>query len=264
MTTGGTTERSGGLTAWAPHTVPGPGVELTPAQELALALRHLDDLGWCENLTGHITLQTGDDETASGDRFLVNPWGLWWAEVTAADMLTIDGDGRVVDGALDVTPAVHIHTELHRTRPDATVVVHNHPPYASALAAIGELPDLVHQNSSILTDEMVLVTDYDGEVDQPALGADLADAIGGASVALLVSHGVIVTAPTMAEAVYKSVLFERTCMLHWLVRAMDRAPIPIAATHQRQLKASLIERAAPVYWNGVVRALVASEPEVLR
>jgi len=264
MTTGGTTERSGGLTAWAPHTVPGPGVELTPAQELALALRHLDDLGWCENLTGHITLQTGDDEAASGDRFLVNPWGLWWAEVTAADMLTIDGDGRVVDGALDVTPAVHIHTELHRTRPDATVVVHNHPPYASALAAIGELPDLVHQNSSILTDEMVLVTDYDGEVDQPALGADLADAIGGASVALLVSHGVIVTAPTMAEAVYKSVLFERTCMLHWLVRAMDRAPIPIAATHQRQLKASLIERAAPVYWNGVVRALVASEPEVLR
>ena len=74
----------------------------------------------------------------------------------------------------------------------------------------------------------------------------------------------IVTAPTMAEAVYKSVLFERTCMLHWLVRAMDRFPIPIGVTHQRQLKASLVERAAPVYWNGVVRALVASEPEVLR
>ena len=260
MTTGVTSPRSGGLAAWAPHTVPGPGVELAPGQELALALRHLDDLGWCENLTGHITLQTDVD----GDRFLVNPWGLWWAEVTAADMLTIDGDGRVVEGALDVTPAVHIHTELHRTRPDATVVVHNHPPYASALAAIGELPDLVHQNSSILSGEMVLVTDYDGEVDQPALGADLSRAIGGASVALLVNHGVIVTAPTMAEAVYKSVLFERTCMLHWLVRAMDRSPVPIAVTHQRQLKASLVERAAPVYWNGVVRALVASEPEVLR
>jgi ribulose-5-phosphate 4-epimerase/fuculose-1-phosphate aldolase len=264
MSTGGTTDaqaaRTGGLAAWAPHTVPGSGVDLTPAQELAVALRHLDDVGWCENLTGHITYQQG----AAGDRFLVNPWGLWWAEVTAGDLLVIDADGAVVDGALDVTPAVHIHTELHRTRPDATVVVHNHPPYASALAAVGELPDLVHQNSSILSGEMVLVTDYDGEVDQPALGADLAAAIGGASVALLVSHGVIVTAPTMAEAVYKSVLFERTCKLHWLVRAMDRSPIPIAATHQQQLKASLVERAAPVYWNGVVRQLVAREPEVLR
>jgi ribulose-5-phosphate 4-epimerase/fuculose-1-phosphate aldolase len=252
----GSDQRSGGLAAWAPRAVPGPGVDLTAAQELAIALRHLDDVGWCENMTGHITVQ-------QGDHFLVNPWGLWWAEVTTSDLLTIDADGAVVAGAWDVTPAVHLHTELHRKRADAAVVVHNHPPYASALAAIGELPDLVHQNSSILADELVLVTDYDGEVDQPTLGAELADRIGDASVALLVSHGVIVTAPTIEEAVYKSVLFERTCMLHWLVRAMDRAPVPIASTHQKQLKASLIERAAPVYWHGVVRALVRDEPEVL-
>ena len=249
-------ERTGGLAAWAPRAVPGPGLELTPAQELAIALRHLDDVGWCENLTGHITVQQGDE-------FLVNPWGLWWAEVRAGDLLTIDGDGGVVAGEWDVTPAVHIHTELHRRRPDAAVVVHNHPPYASALAAVGELPDLVHQNSSILADEMVLVADYDGEVDKPALGAELAASIGDASVALLVSHGVIVTAPTIEEAVYKSVLFERTCHLHWLVRAMDRTSIPIAPTHQKQLKASLVERAAPVYWHGVVRAMVRDEPEVL-
>ncbi len=236
--------------------MPGSGVDLAPAQELAIALRHLDDLGWCENLTGHITYETPDG-------LLVNPWGLWWAEVRAIDILTIDTDGVVVAGEWDVTPAVHIHTELHRGRPDAVVVVHNHPPYASALAAVGELPDLVHQNSSILADELVLVDDYDGEVDKPYLGAELAARIGDASVALLVSHGVIVTAPTMAEAVYKSVLFERTCMLHWLVRAMDRAPLPIAPTHQKQLKASLVERAAPVYWDGVVRQLVSAEPEVL-
>jgi len=250
------TARTGGLAAWAPRAVPGPGVELTAAQELAIALRHLDDAGWCENLTGHITVQ-------QGAQFLVNPWGLWWGEVRASDLLTIDADGAVVRGEWDVTPAVHIHTELHRRRADAAVVVHNHPPYASALAAVGELPDLVHQNSSIVADELVLVSDYDGEVDQPTLGAELAERIGDASVALLVSHGVIVTAPTIELAVYKSVLFERTCMLHWLVRAMDRVPIPIAAAHQKQLKASLIERAAPVYWHGVVRTLVRDEPDVL-
>jgi len=249
-------ERPGGLAAWSPRAVPGPGIVLTSAQELAVALRHLDDVGWCENMTGHITVQQGDD-------FLVNPWGLWWGEVRARDVLTIDADGEVVAGEWDVTPAVHLHTELHRKRADAAVVVHNHPPYATALAAVGELPDLVHQNSSILADEMVLVSDYDGEVDQPTVGADLADHIGDASVALLVSHGVIVTAPTIDEAVYKSVLFERTCMLHWLVRAMQRTPVPVAPPHQKQLKASLIERAAPVYWHGVVRALVRDEPEVL-
>jgi ribulose-5-phosphate 4-epimerase/fuculose-1-phosphate aldolase len=249
-------DRPGGLAAWAPSAVPGPGIDLTPAQALAVALRHLDDVGWCENLTGHIT-------SSVGDHILVNPWGLWWREVTAGDVLTLDGDGGVVAGTLDVTPAVHIHTELHRRRPDAGVVIHNHPPYASALAAVGELPELVHQNSSILAGELVLVSEYDGEVDSPGLGAALAARIGGASVALLVSHGAIVTATTMAEAVYKAVLFERTCMLHWLVRAMDGKSIPIPPAAQAQLRASLVERAAPVYWDGVVRRLVREEPEVL-
>jgi ribulose-5-phosphate 4-epimerase/fuculose-1-phosphate aldolase len=73
----------------------------------------------------------------------------------------------------------------------------------------------------------------------------------------------IVTAPTLAEAVYKSVLFERTCMLHWQVRALGSKARPIPETAQRQLKASLIERAAPVYWNGVVRDLLPRQPEVL-
>ena len=251
-----TNDRAGGLAAWTPRLLPGLDRELTAAQELAIALRHLDDVGFVENLTGHITV-------AEGDGFLVNPWGLWWAEVRARDMLTIDADGQVIDGDWDVTPAVHIHTELHRRRADARVVVHNHPPYAVTLAAIGELPDLVHQNSSILAGEMVLVDDYDGEVDAPHLGAALADMIGDASVALLVSHGVIVTAPTIAEAVYKSVLFERTCMLHWRVRALGEHPRPIPPSAQRQLKSSLVERAAPVYWHGVVRQLLAVEPEVL-
>jgi ribulose-5-phosphate 4-epimerase/fuculose-1-phosphate aldolase len=249
-------ERPGGLAAWAPRAIPGIGQPLTAAQELAIALRHLDEVGFVENLTGHITV-------ADGEHFLVNPWGLWWREVRACDILTIDTAGRVVTGDWDVTPAVHIHTELHRQRPDAQVIVHNHPPYAATLAAVGELPDLVHQNSSILSGEMVLVDDFDGEVDAPHLGAALAGMIGRASVALLVSHGVIVTAPTLAEAVYKSVLFERTCMLHWQVRAYGGKARPLPATAQRQLKTSLIERAAPVYWNGVVRDLLARLPEVL-
>ena len=38
---------------------------------------------------------------------------------------------------------------------------------------------------------------------------------------------------------------------------------PIAAPFRTQLKASLVERAAPVYWDGAIRQLVATEPAVL-
>lgn len=221
-------------------------------------MRHLDVAGFSENMTGHVTWQP-----PGADTLLVNPWGYWWREVSAADILEVDLDGRVVAGSWDVTPAIHIHTELHRRRPDARVVVHSHPMYAAVLAAVPELPDLVHQNSSILADQMVLVDDYDGEVDTPLLGGALADAIGDASVALLVSHGVIVTAPTMQEAIYKSILFERTCEMHWRLRAFGERAAPIAPVFQRQLQASLIERAADVYWDGAIRQLVAAEPDVL-
>jgi hypothetical protein len=114
--------RRGGLEVWAPSVVPPIGVELSNEQALAVAFRHLAAIGFPENMAGHITWQL-DGQT---DMF-VNPWGLWWQELTASDICVVDSDARVVRGRWDVTPAIHIHTELHRVRDDARVVIHNHP-----------------------------------------------------------------------------------------------------------------------------------------
>ena len=101
--------RRGGLEVWAPSKVPPIGVDLTDEQQLAIAFRHLADIGFAENMAGHITWQP-DGQT---DMY-VNPWGLWWQELTASDICVVDEDARVVRGRWDVTPAIHIHTELHR------------------------------------------------------------------------------------------------------------------------------------------------------
>ena len=147
-----TTEvRRGGLEVWAPSKVPPIGVDLTDEQQMAVAFRHLADIGFAENMAGHITWQPD----GQSDMF-VNPWGLWWQELTASDICVVDEDARVVRGRWDVTPAIHIHTELHRLRPDARVVIHNHPYYVSLLAALGMLPDLVHQTGSLFLDDMYL------------------------------------------------------------------------------------------------------------
>ena len=67
---------------------------------------------------------------------------------------------RVVEGKWDVTPAVFLHTELHRARPDAAVIVHDHPYYATLLASMGETPRIVHQNSCIFDGELAFVDEY--------------------------------------------------------------------------------------------------------
>lgn len=252
------TPREGGLGTWAPSVMPPIGVDLDDEQSLACAFRILAREGFSENMAGHITWQR-----PGSDRMLVNPWGLWWDELGASDICEVDYDTKVTAGRWDVTPAIHIHTELHRVRPDARVVIHNHPYYASVLAALGILPELVHQTGSMYLDEMVFVTEYAGEVDSPLLGQELADLIGDARVAVLGNHGVIITGSDIIDATYRAASFERTCRLAYDVLVTEREPLQMHRAAMVGMKASLLERAADVYWSGAVRALVRERPDVL-
>jgi ribulose-5-phosphate 4-epimerase/fuculose-1-phosphate aldolase len=249
----------GGRAAWAPRVMPPVGIDLTVPQALAAAFRILSAGGFSENIAGHITVR--DDESGN---LWVNPWGLWWDEVTASDICVVTPDAEVVGGKWDVTPAIHIHTELHRRRGDAAVVVHNHPYHSTVLAALGMLPDVFHQTGCIFEGELAFVDEYTGEVANAALGADLASRIGDASVVVLANHGVIVTAATIEEATYKSAAVDRQCRLAFdvlLGSGAGRAATTVAPELRAAMKASLLERAAEVFWNGWIRRLLREQPE---
>jgi len=245
-------------TGWVPRSMPPVGIELSENQRLAAALRILAAEGCSEHMAGHITVAE-----ASG-RLRVNPWGLWWDEVTASDICVVDGNGTVTEGKWDVTPAIHIHTELHRRRADARVVVHNHPFHVTVLSALGMIPDVLHQTGCLFDQETGFVDEYTGEIDSASLGAGLADRIGDATVVVLANHGVIVTAPTLAEAAYKTAAFERQCRLahHVLLgAAAGREATTIPPALRPAMKSSLLDRVSEVYWNGWIRRLLRTEPE---
>ena len=250
--------RRGGLEVWAPAKTPPIGVDLTDEQQMAIAFRHLAGTGFAENMAGHITWQP-EGQT---DMY-VNPWGLWWAELTASDICVVDEDARVVRGRWDVTPAIHIHTELHRIRPDARVVVHNHPYYVSLIAALGSLPELVHQTGALFLDDMYLVEKYDGEIDAPWRAAELAQQVGSANLIILANHGVIAMGRNLAEAVYRAVSIERVCQLAYDVMVTGRTPTKMNRGDMVGMQASLIERAAHVYWAGAARMTIKADGSVL-
>jgi ribulose-5-phosphate 4-epimerase/fuculose-1-phosphate aldolase len=250
--------RRGGLKVWAPSVVPPIGVELSNEQALAVAFRHLAGIGFAENMAGHITWQLDGQSD-----MLVNPWGLWWAELTASDICLVDSEARVVRGRWDVTPAIHIHTELHRAREDARVVIHNHPYYVCVLAALGRLPELVHQTGALFLDDLCLVGAYDGEIDSPARAADLAARIGCANLTILANHGVIATGHNLAEAVYRAASIERVCKLAYDVMLTGKDPVTMNWSDMAGMQRSLIERAADVYWAGAARMTIKADPDVL-
>ena len=98
--------RAGGSAVWSPKVTPPIGRDLTPEQELACAFRILARGGFSEDIAGHITWARDDGS------LMINPWGLWWDEMTASDVCRVDYDGKVLSGKWDVTPAFHIHTEV--------------------------------------------------------------------------------------------------------------------------------------------------------
>jgi ribulose-5-phosphate 4-epimerase/fuculose-1-phosphate aldolase len=237
---------------------PGPGIgsELTVRQQLACALRILAP-EWQENLSGHLTWATDDGG------MWVNPWGVWWQEVRATQIIRLDADGSVVEGDWDVTPVVAMHTELHRARPDATLIVHNHPYFATLLSTIGEMPRMVHQNSCIFDGELAFIDEYEFTEGVDA-AQSLAEQAGKASGVLLAHHGALVTAPTVEELCYKATTFERMCRFTYDILRAGREPIELPAAERAAMQAVLKGSALRAYWEGAVRLLLAREPEVLQ
>jgi ribulose-5-phosphate 4-epimerase/fuculose-1-phosphate aldolase len=248
---------AGGRAEWEPSVMP-PIPELSDRQKLACAFRILARSGFTENIAGHITMRAEDREG-----LWVNPWGLWWEEVTASDVCRVDDDGNVLEGRWDVTPAIHIHTELHRRRSDARVVIHNHPYHTTVLAALGLLPEMVHQTTAMFSGEMVFVDEYTGEVGTGALGAELAERIGSASVVVLANHGVIITGPTVEEATYRAATIDRQSRLMYDLVTSGRPYALVPEKYLVPMKASLLERGTDYFWGGAVRSLLRDRPEVL-
>jgi ribulose-5-phosphate 4-epimerase/fuculose-1-phosphate aldolase len=249
---------AGTETSFKPRAMAPIGVELTERQKLACLHRILAGLGFNENMAGHVTM-TAD---AAGNLW-ASPWGLWWDEVRASDLGLVSPDGELLDGPWDVSPAIFVHTELHRTRPDARVIVHNHPYHATLLATMGRLPEITHQAACMFDGALALVDEYQGQVLDQDDSAWLAERVGAADGVILVNHGALVVGSSVEEATYRSATFDRMCRLTADALVSGLPTQAIAAEHRVALKDAFRAHALDAYWNGAVRLLLADDATVL-
>ncbi|WP_420620265.1 class II aldolase/adducin family protein [Candidatus Poriferisocius sp.] len=245
-----------------PRVMPGLDQPLTVPQKIACAARILDAEGYALDVAGHITVVRDDADDGS---MWCTPYGLWWNEVTASDILMIDADGEVLEGRWDVTPAVFIHTEMHRARPDARVVIHNHPYYGSLLSTMHKLPEITDQQACMFDGDIALFGTYTGGVDNAAGGQEMADAVGSATAVILANHGVLIAGETTEQAVYRASNFERVCRLNYDAMQAGQIPVPVPPDQRPTLKAAVNSHHMTVryFWEGAVRRLLREAPEVL-
>jgi ribulose-5-phosphate 4-epimerase/fuculose-1-phosphate aldolase len=194
---------------------------LTQARvDLAAALRCAARHGLNEGVCNHFSMAVPGRD----DLFMVNPMGLHWSEVTPADMVIADYDGNVIEGKYPVEhSAFFIHGRIHRGNSRATVVLHTHMPYATALTSLrdGRI-EMCTQNAFRYWNRIAYDDDYAGVALSEAEGDRMCQALGDKDILFLRNHGVIVSGPTVAKAYDDLYYLERAAMVQVLAMQTGR------------------------------------------
>lgn len=234
-----------------------PVPELTPPQEMALCARMLWREGYDDHLSGHITYRD-DDGT-----ILANPFGLPWDEFRASDVMRIDIDGKVLEGQWTVTPAITLHTEMHKARDDVRWGVHNHPVWGTIWCNVQRIPPVYDQTSAELIDDIALHNEFDGPVQEVANAEKCVEAMGEKQVALLANHGVFVLADTVAKLYHRASTLEWRCRNAWRTETLgDGVELkPDVARSFGELFDTPI--GFPGLWEAMVRRELRLDPTIL-
>ncbi len=195
--------------------------------DLALALRAAERHGLCEGVCNHFSVMLPD----ASERFLINPRGLHWSEVGEGDIVMVDAQGARLAGHHAVEPtAMFIHAAVHRIARKACVL-HTHMPYATALTLTEAraLDTTLSQNAMRFHGRVAIDAAYNGLALDASEGERIARAMGGADVAFLGNHGVVVCGERIAWAYDDLYYLERACLHEVIAASTGRRLMPVDA-----------------------------------
>ena len=228
--------------------------------DLTAALRNASRMNLGEGICNHFSLAV----PGQPGHFFINPQGFHWSEITPADLLVVDAQGRKVSGKHSVEPtAFFIHSAIHRGNAHAACVMHTHMPYATALTVIqGGRLEWASQTSLKFINRVAYDENYQGLALDNAEGERMCRAMGSADVLFLANHGVIVCGPTVSATFDDLYYLERACMLQVIAAGAGKplrlVPDAIAAKTARQMNQE--SQQAALHLNALKRLLDRDEP----
>ncbi|MEL6365609.1 MAG: class II aldolase/adducin family protein [Pseudomonadota bacterium] len=187
--------------------------------DLAATYRLSALFGWDDLVFTHISVRAPDEGGAH--RFLINPYGLLFDEITASSLVKVDVEGNVVqETPYFVNPAgFTIHSALHMARgEDAHCVLHLHSDHGVAVSAQKAGLQKLTQFSMIVHDD-IAYHDYEGiALDHDERERIIAD-MGTKNLLMLRNHGTLTVGPNCAIAFARMYFLERACRAQVLAQA---------------------------------------------
>jgi ribulose-5-phosphate 4-epimerase/fuculose-1-phosphate aldolase len=239
-------------------------------RDLAAAYRIIALNGMDDGIYTHISARTPDGPGGE-KRFLLNPFGLRFDEVTAGNLVTVDETGAVIDdpyGAGVNAAGFTIHSAVHMARHDAVCVLHTHTVAGVAVSSVKEGLLPLNQWSAQFHDRIAFHA-YEGialDLDErDRLVADLGDRW----VMILRNHGMLTLGRSVAEAVKYALNLERSCKAQVAALSMGLTPEVLpqavaahtAAQYQHYYDTAEVGGAPDPEWAAHLRLLRARCPD---
>ncbi len=205
--------------------------------ELAAAYRLAALYGWTDLNNTHFSLRV----PGTKDHFLLNPFGMFFEEITASSLIKVDGEGNLLgESDYPVNPAGFvIHGAIHMSGDERHCVIHTHSRYGTAVAMQkqGLLP--VSQKALTVMG-WVGYHDFEGpaleEGEQPRIVRD----IEGKKILILRNHGLLSVGETVGEAFVWIYRIETACrhQIDALAGGAELQPVSEAA-QQKSIRTGL-------------------------
>lgn len=173
---------------------------------------------------------------------VIKPSGVRYEALRPEQMIVVNLDGKVIEGALKPSSDTASHLYIYQQRPQVGGIVHTHSPYATAFAAVGRpIPVYLTAQAdefggAIPCSGFALIGGEEiGKVVVETLGEPAAPGVPQA--VLLKNHGVFTVGPNAEAAVKAAVMVEDIAHTAWLAlqigQPQEIAPDDVARLHQR-------------------------------
>ncbi len=234
--------------------------------ELAAAYRLVALFGWDDLVFTHLSARLPAVPGAHAPHeFLINPYGLFFEEITASSLVKVDADGRpLMDTPFLVNPAGFvIHSAVHEARPKVGCVVHTHTVAGVAVSAQEDgLLSISQQSSFPLT--RLAYHAYEGLALKDAEKARLVTDLGDANQMILRNHGLLTCGRDVAEAFLAMYRLQRACEIQIAAQAggsrLIRVPQTIVDGMPEQAREVSKGLGAGLVWPGLLRRLDRENP----
>jgi ribulose-5-phosphate 4-epimerase/fuculose-1-phosphate aldolase len=229
--------------------------------DLAALYRLVALHGWDDAVFTHISARIPGPE----HHFLINPYGMFFDEITASSLVKIDLDGNILEPSpYAVNPAgFTIHSAIHSAREDAKYVLHVHSDHGVAVSAQqgGLLPISQH---ALITIPHLAYHEYEGIALDLDERERLVRDIGDKKLMLLWNHGTLSVGETAAECWMGIYYLERSCQMQVKALAGGREHLKIAPVDAQDTVRHQMSRgfgaAGQLAWPGYLRKLQRESP----